>query len=365
MTRCFLKSICLLFLTLILLSCKDSISNKRYRNESYVFYQEDGNNGKWLKINPDLKIQPPKSFSTYFFPNGNKYAEVEVIDSFTNRIVKCYDLSNRLTHINIYEFDSLVKSTHEDGYFYSYHSNHGLLKSEGQYKNNMQQGKWIFYYKDGETIKQIVEYKNDTLNGIREDYWENGKLKSKTININGKQNGKSYHYYKNGQLEEVNFLKDNIVHGKSNRYHENGNIQKECQYWNDLPKDTCKFYFDDKTLSGIEITNLDTITSKYSQIIYNYHKNGRLKQSFKKINDNYDGPIKAYFENGSLSHEITFINGKREGYGYEYFENGNIKYKAFYINDLIEGEMQEFDEKGKLVKTHIAKNGEKVDIIIH
>ncbi|WP_203256557.1 toxin-antitoxin system YwqK family antitoxin [Hyunsoonleella ulvae] len=360
-----MKSICLLFLTAILFSCKDDISNERYRNENYVFYQEEGKAGEWRKINPDLEIKPPKSFSTYFFPNGNRYVEMKVIDSFPNRIIKYFNLNDELTYTDYYRQDSIVKTTRINGYYYEYHSNLGHLKAKGVYENNMQQGKWIFYYKDGETIKQIVEYKNDTLNGIREDYWENGKLKSKTTNINGKQNGKSYHYYKNGQLEEVNFLKDNIVHGKSIRYHENGNIQKECQYWNDLAKDTCKFYFDDKTLSGIEITTLDTITSKYSQIIYNYHKNGRLKQSFKKINDNYDGLIKAYYENGKLSHEITFVNGKREGYGYEYFENGNIKYKALYVNDLIEGDMQEFDENSKLIKTHIAKNGEKVDIIIH
>ncbi|TYA74241.1 toxin-antitoxin system YwqK family antitoxin [Seonamhaeicola marinus] len=360
-----MKSICFLLLTVLLFSCKDDISNKRYRNENYVFYQENGKEGEWLKINPDLKIQLPKSFSTYFFPNGNKYAEVEVIDSFPNRIVKCYDLSNRLTHINIYELDSLIKSTHEDGYFYSYHSNHGLLKSEGQYENNMQQGKWMFYREDGITIKQIVEYIDDTLHGVREDYWENGNIKSKTFNIKGKQNGTTYHYHQNGGLQETLFLKDNLAHGKSTRFYENGNLQAECQYWNDIPKDTCKFYFDDKTLKGIQITNLDTATSKYSQTIYNYHKNGQLKQSFKKVNEHYDGSIKVYYENGNLSHDITFINGKREGYGYEYFENGNIKFKAFYVNDLIEGEMQEFDEKGKLIKTHIAENGEEVDIIIH
>ncbi|WP_231892006.1 hypothetical protein, partial [Tenacibaculum ovolyticum] len=58
-------------------SCQEDIFNKKFRNENYVFYQEEGKTGKWLKIKPNLEIKLPKSHSTYFFPNGNRYAELE------------------------------------------------------------------------------------------------------------------------------------------------------------------------------------------------------------------------------------------------------------------------------------------------
>ena len=354
-----------LFITIILFSCKDDITNKRYRNENYVFYQEDGKEGEWRKIDPLKEPDLPKSLSTYFFPNGSKYAELEILDSFPNRIVKYYDFSERLTHTNKYSLDSLIETRFFDGYYYGYYSNLGLLEAEGLIKNGLNQGKWKFYWKDGKTLKQIVKYANDTVNGIREDYWDNGNLKSKVYKINGVLNGECFHYYKNGQLEEHSFWKDGKFNGKSVRYHKNGVVQAKCQYWNDIAIDTCKFYYNDGVLKGIEINQIDTVTNKLSKIVANYYQNGKLKQSFKKINEHYDGPIKVYYKNGKLSHEITFIDGKREGFSYEFFENGGIKYKALYVNDLIEGEMQEFDKNGKLIKTHIAENGEKVDIIIH
>ena len=46
--------------------------------------------------NPDLDIERPKSLSTYFFPNGSRYAELEVIDSFHNRVIKYFNKKDEL-----------------------------------------------------------------------------------------------------------------------------------------------------------------------------------------------------------------------------------------------------------------------------
>ncbi|WMI66721.1 toxin-antitoxin system YwqK family antitoxin [Aestuariibaculum sp. YM273] len=360
-----MKLLYLTLISLLIISCNHDINNKNFRNENYVFYQEDGKKGEWREIDPDLKIKPPKSFSTYFYPNGNRYLEQEVLDSFPNRILKHYDMRNVLSYTATYRNDSLIDQTFENGYHYEYHSNLGNLKCEGIIKNSMFQGKWKFYWKDGKTLRQIVEYKNDTLHGIREDYWENGNLKSKTTNVKGNQNGKTFHYYENGQLEEVLYIKNNLAHGKSIRYYENGNIQAKCQYWNRITKDTCRFYYEDGSLSGIEVSKIDTLTSSYAKTVKSYYKNGNLKQSFKSINGKNNGLILTYFENGNLYLKINAVDNIKNGEAFEYHENGNLKFKAFYKNDLIDGEMLEYNNNGKLIKTHIVEKGVKVDSIIH
>ena len=163
----------LLLLLIIVSSCKDDISNRNFRNENYVFYQENGKPSEWLKINPELEIDLPKSHSTYFFPNGSKFAELKVIDSFPNRVLKYFNLEDKLIRIVEFKSDSIVNEVFENGHYKEYHSNFGLMKSEGLIENNLPQGKWKFYRKDGKTIKQTLEYINDTLHGVREDYWEN------------------------------------------------------------------------------------------------------------------------------------------------------------------------------------------------
>jgi antitoxin component YwqK of YwqJK toxin-antitoxin module len=355
-----------LFLLITLTSCKDDIFSKKFRNENYVFYQENGKAGKWLKINPDLEIKLPKSHSTYFFPNGNRYAELEIIDSFPNRIIRYFDKENdNLVRTCTYKSDLLKSEVFENGYYRQYHSNLGFLQSEGLIENQMFQGKWKFYRKDGETIKQIVEYVNDTLHGIREDYWENGTLKSKTTNINGKQNGKTYHYHENGETEEINFLKDGKVHGLSTRYYPNGKLESKCTYWLDLRRDTCEFYYKNGNLEKLEIIKLDTTTSLSSGIVYRYYESGELEKVLESENNQVNGKAKLYYKNGNIAQEFDVVNNIKSGKVDVYYETGDLNYTGFAKNNLLDGEIKYFDKKGKLIKTVIGKNGIAIDSTMH
>jgi antitoxin component YwqK of YwqJK toxin-antitoxin module len=355
----------LLLLFIIFSSCKDDVSDEKYRNENYVFYQEDGKTGKWQKINPELEIKLPKSHSTYFFPNGNRYSELKVIDSFPNRILKYFNTEDKLIRTVEFKTDSIINKVFENGYYKGYHSNLGLLQSEGLIENRIYQGKWIFYRNDGETIKQIVEYVNDTLHGIREDYWENGKLKSKTTNINGKQNGKTIHYHKNGELEEVNFLKNGEVHGISTRYYANGKLESKCDYWNGIARDSCKFYYENGNLEKLEIIKLDTTSSKSSGIVYRYYESGEIEKILESENNQVNGKAKLYYKNGSLAQEFDVKNNIKNGTVKVYYETGQLKYSGFVRNDLLDGKIKHYNKNGKLIKTVIGENGIAIDSIMH
>ena len=356
-----------LFLSIIAISsCKDDISNIRYRNENYVFYKENGQAGEWKKINPNLEIELPKSHSTYFFPNGNRYAELEVIDSFANRVIKYYDkLNDNLTRTSIYKSDSLWYENYENGYYRQYHSSLGFLQSEGQIDNQMSQGKWKFYREDGETLKQIVEYANDIPNGLREDYWENGNLKIITHNLNGRQNGKTIHYHENGEIEEINFLNNGEVHGISERYYPNGLPESKCDYWNGKRRDTCKFYYENGNLEKLEIIKLDTTTSQSLGVVYRYYESGEIEKIIQSRNDQAHGKAKLYYKNGNLAQEFEVVNNVKNGKVKVFYETGELKYSGFAKNNVLHGKIKYYDKRGQLIKTMIGENGIAIDSIMH
>ena len=352
-----------LLLLIILSSCKDDISNGNFRNENYVFYQENGKAGEWLKINPELEIDLPKSHSTYFFPNGNRFAELKVIDSFPNRILKYFNLEDKLIRTVEFKSDSIVSKVFENGHYKGYHSNLGLQQSEGLFENNMYQGKWKFYHKDGKTIKQIVEYVNDTLHGIREDYWENGNIKSSVNIINGKHNGESRHYFENGDLEEKNILKDGVLHGSMIKYYKNKNIESERKYWNGELIDSCKSYYENGQLRLLQFFDLDTISMKKSGTQINYYPSGKIEAEIT-YNDNIAN-LKRYYESGNLEEISTKINDKHHGEVTVYHENGNKKIEGITSEGYYNGKFKFFNKSGKLEKTVNYDLGEPLDSIMH
>lgn len=321
-------------------SCREDITNAKYRNENYVFYKEEGKSGEWQLINPLLKINPPKSNSIYFFTNGNKYAELEVIDSFSNRIIKYYDKENEnLTRTSFYKSDTLTKEIYADGYYRQYYSSLGALQSEGIIKNGMTQGGWKYYAKDGVTLKQICQSTNDTINGFQK------------------------FYFANGNLEEINFQKKGLLHGPLKAYYENGVLKSSAKYWKDHIIDTNKVYYESGKFKMVQIYQLDTVTLKTNFTQFNYNKNGKLEATaFFKNNKSH---IKIYYENGKLKEVSTKVNNKHEGLVTTFHKNGNKMMAGNASNGRLNGDFKYYNESGKLTKTVNYQYGKPIDTIIH
>lgn len=353
------------FFLILFSSCKDDIFDKRFRNENYVFYQEDGKNGTWIKTTPNVDIKLPKSTSTYFFSNGNKYAELKVIDSFPNRIIKFFDkVSNDLKYTTEYKSGTLINKTYQNGYYRDYHSNLGQLKSTGIIKNNLFEGKWKIYREDGETLQKIGTYKNGNLDGVVEDYWPNGNLQTKSRYVKGELNGKTFHYYENGKLEEAKFFKNGKIHGILIEYFGNGNLKSKWKYWLGKKIDTSKLYFENGNLKKLIIIKLDTISSRSTKQILDYYETGEFKSIFKSTDSTMTGKVKVYYKNGNISQEYNLINNVITNKIVSYYETGGVKIIGFLKNSKPDKYVQYFDKKGKLLKTMIVEKGIVIDSII-
>lgn len=67
----------------------------------------------------------------------------------------------------------------------------------GQYRNNLQQGKWSYWYPDGKTINKIVIYQNGALNGISTQYYPSGRRWVKSHYKQDELNGSYFKFYNN------------------------------------------------------------------------------------------------------------------------------------------------------------------------
>ena len=120
---------------------------------------------------------------------------------------------------------------------------------------------------------------------VKEEFYANGKLKSRT-NFQPKSDGGEYHgaveeYYENGQLEYKYNYKDGKLDGAVEEYYENGQLE--------------------------------------------------LKFNFKDGKE--DGIHESYDETGQLRYTKNYKDGKSDGLRVSYLPNGKILFKTCYKND--------------------------------
>lgn len=357
-----LKIYYLILIPLLFISCSDDISNRKFRNENYVFYQEDGKEGEWLKINPNLEKTLPKSHSSYFFSNGNRYAELEVIDSFPNRIIHFYDLDDKLTNVVKYNLDTITKTNYEEGMLMFYHSNLGVKSKEGKVINGLKQGLWKRYNKDGVLIKEY-NLKEGKDHGKRIDYYPNGKVESISNWDNNMQIGLTKYFFENGAIKEINYVKNKKLHREFIEYYKSGQIKTQEFYWNGKLKDTSKYFYENGQIKVIQIFNLDTTTLKSSGTQTNYYPNGKLMAE-STFNGKYSH-VNLYYKNGVKKQVSEKYNNKHHGTAIAYHENGNKKLEGDFNENLYHGPFKFYSESGNLIKTVNYYYNEPIDSIMH
>lgn len=106
----------------------------------------------------------------------------------------------------------------------------GQLKSEGTFRNGVQDGNYRIYYQNG-NLKQRGKYNSGVLVDTVYDYFESGKIEVKTPYQNGKINGEAISFYDDGSVfSKVNF-KDNNRYGDAYYYYKGGYAPKAYLYF--------------------------------------------------------------------------------------------------------------------------------------
>lgn len=350
-------------------------------------------------------------FMTFYYPNGFKLSQ------------------------------GYFRNNQPDGYWITYYVD-GKKKSEGNRKNYLLDSLWIFYAQNGDTV-ETINYLYGKKNGFYTKYYTKADTtkncpKSKELFVDDKKQGYSYYYYNNSKLQYKIKFKDNIRDGEAYEYdkegnltalleyrndflinrtpvnrvdskgqrtgqwvelHDNGKIKKQMNYVNGLPNGVAKEFSPtgkiikvDTYVNGTinsELTDkqLDTLTTKKINIVYQYYQDKRIK-SVKYFNDsipvglhifyNQNGKIEkaiqyndygeiiaqgivdtnlqkqdqwSYFEFGTiLIAKGNYTNNKKQGEWFFYYPSGNIRQSGFYDNDKPINKWTWYYETGKKMR---------------
>ena len=153
-------------------------------------------------------------------------------------------------------------------------------------------------------------------NGVKRDYYDNGKLKSELRYADGRLNGESVWYATDGGVMTRAFYRNDTLEGRYQRFHKNGAIEVECWYKHGLRDSVYRSYSD----AGILLSE-------------EYYRKGKL-----------DGPARKWFDNGQLFQEGQYADGMMDGRWFIYYPSGALAGKAEYQKGR--GKQIGYDETG-------------------
>lgn len=153
----------------------------------------------------------------------------------------------------------------------------------------LKQGKWIVFNKNNAVAdfpeNAIVEellYKDNKKEGLRKQYYSNGKVKSEVNFKNNRPTGYSKFYYPNGNIAEEGNWVYGGWDGKYKNYYEAGPLSED-------------FSFSYGKKEGLQ---------------KQYHPNGKMKMEGTWKNGVPDGIVKEFNEEGALVSEVKYNNGE-------------------------------------------------------
>lgn len=159
------------------------------------------------------------------------------------------------------------------------------------------------------TIKEVI------------NYYEDGKIASKSKLINGKLEGEWIGYFASGNIDTKRNYVNGKIDGWSASFFESGQIRSK------------RFYINGKK-TGESIS---------------YFENGQIKIIVNQIDGKREGSEIQYYENGQIRSIRNFNKDIENGEWIQYYETGQIMSKAIYINGKCDGERELYSKSGNKV----------------
>ena len=241
--------------------------------------------------------------ATSYFQNGQVKREVTYVNNEIQGLDKTYFESGTLkTEANwekgnldgpytVYCENGNIQETQHyllgklNGEATRYHDCSNTLAERKNYNNGKLEGEREIYYPDGK-LKEKMIYENDTLNGLKSTFDPSGNQKEEETYAHGVLNGMCRYYYPRGSLmQEVNYL-EGEKHGVEKLYHKRGNVQKETPYEDGLINGTVKQYAGSGYLWLIENYKWGQLHGKSIQ----YSKSGRVMKEVNYVAKNIKKP---------------------------------------------------------------------------
>jgi len=264
----------------------------------------------------------------------------------------------------------------------------GQPRYTGQYLNGQPQGEWRWFYRDG-TLQTVRHYANGgQLTGALEEYFANGRLKSRQqyaadqadgyyeahyldgplrqtgFYQRGQQQGQWKEYYVDGRVSEEFFYRDGNAEGPARSFTPTGKLTGERQYANDRLLRVVALDSTGKELNrltiGPETKEMalhypnGKVRYRMPMLCYDEHGTGGWltpagtpDATFGMRQGRRDGPYKVTGPAGKTTTQGQYRRGKREGAWKTYFVSGALHSQGVYRDGSEDGEWTTYFENGK------------------
>ena len=133
----------IIFLLIFLSSCtSDSIDNEKYRNEHYIWFEEEGKSeGSWVAIDDNSEYLKNGNY-TVFYNNGKIFETGHLNELGQYDTAFFYDINGINTHNCTRNYDKFQTHILKDGDFYAYSTNGQVIVSGISQEHKLKDIKW-------------------------------------------------------------------------------------------------------------------------------------------------------------------------------------------------------------------------------
>lgn len=208
------------------------------------------------------------------------------------------------------------------------------------------------FYEDGQ-LKSVSQYVKGNINGTYKEFFPNGALHIEADYANGIQSGDLKEFYPNNQLKSYGKYTDGQLNGEQLIYLENGTLYQLANYYNSALHGEIKIFFPTGQIRQISNYQYGKLYGEFKI----FGETGTLLSLQNYIDDRLDGPFFIYYDNGIIQEsgvykndqvvlvqtynehgirtgEVRFENELKDGNYFEYYDNGTIKRHSIYKGDV-------------------------------
>ena len=264
------------------------------------------------------------------------------------------------------EYMATYKNDKIEGVLKEYYSN-GTLYKETNFKNHQKKGIERTYNADGLKIAE-VNYLNDELNGAYTTYHNNGNVEQESVLENGYYTGNSISYHYNNEVAiKRTYNSNGKLDGVYQEYADDGKLWYEYDYSNGKINSFKYYNKNGEVLSEgrkrggdldftayspnglLFITGIyDSRDGKKGNWKYYDGTTGYLKNEGKYVDDKAVGVHLTYHANGEIMEINEYEMGKLVGYGAYYFPDGNIEIQGYFKDGERHGVWESYYENGTI-----------------
>lgn len=291
-------------------------------------YAPDGNT---LVYKGQFKNDIPYGSFTYYYPEGEKKAEMEFRDK------------GRTSYAKLYYPDGLT------------------LMAEGKYIEQKKDSTWIFYDENG-IKKSEIQFKNDLENGMGRVYYDDGSLTETAVYVNGIKNGPLKQYYPNGNLKLDATVVEGVKYdGKYTEYYENGKKLLEGTFEYGLKESSWYHFLDNGAIEIIYVYRRGNVVKEQKEngLFKEYYPDDITKSEYSWKNGKLNGPFKEYYDIGDWVTEVD-TDPSGEKFKVQRLKGTQVKKEGNYKDGKLHGVVINYKENGKIASKETWENGVKL-----